>query len=181
LKAQHANRLANQEFGSPENTGSQLSVVNVSDVTSQKDTLQTLKAALSTIQSSLSDMESKIKDNTEAQCQKKTRTTTPPVIDEGSLPSFESENKMAPAAILETVKIAAVVERGLEALVKVLEDGGGGGEGDENTLMGVCGMRSAEVKLEMQEAVEGIRRVLEIKAKVEQEEFCDFKGDKTCT
>jgi hypothetical protein len=68
LKAQHVNRLANQEFGSLEKTGSQLSVVNVSHVTSQKDTLQTLKVALSTIQSSLSDMESKIKDNIEAQC-----------------------------------------------------------------------------------------------------------------
>jgi hypothetical protein len=167
LKAQHANRLANQEFGSLEKTGSQLSVVGVSHVTSQKDTLQILKAALSTIQSSLSDMESKIKDNIEAQCQKKTGTTSPPVMDEGSLPSFESENTMAPAAILETVKIAAVVERGLEALVKVLEGGGGGGEGDEKALMGVCRMRSAEVKLEMQEAVKGIRRVLKIKAKVE--------------
>jgi hypothetical protein len=167
LKAQHANRLANQEFGSLEKTGSQLSVVNVSHVTSQKDTLQILKAALSAIKSSLSDMESKIKDNIEAQCQKKTGTTSPPVMDEGSLPSFESENTMAPAAILDTVKIAAVVERGLEALVKVLEGGGGGGKGDEKALMGVCRMRSAEVKLEMQAAVKGIRRVLKIKAKVE--------------
>jgi hypothetical protein len=111
LKAEHANRLANQDFVSPEKNSSQFAAVSVSDVTSQNNTLQqTLKAALSAIQSSLSDMESKIKDNIEAQCQKKTGTTTPPVMDEESLPSFESKNKMAPAAILETVKIAATVE-----------------------------------------------------------------------
>jgi hypothetical protein len=166
LKAEHANRLANQAFVTPEKKGSQITVVSVSDVTSQNDTLQqTLRAALSAIQSSLSDMESKIKDNIEAQCQKKTGSTTPPVMDEGSLPSFESKNKMASAAILETVKIAATVERGLEALVKILEDAGG--EGEQKGLMGVCEMRPAEVKLEMQGAAKGIRRVLKVKTKVD--------------
>jgi hypothetical protein len=86
-------------------------------------------------------------------------------MDEGSLPSFESKNNMAPAAILETVKIAAVVERGLEALVKILEDGGG--EGEQKGLMDVCEMRPAEVKLEMQGAAKRIRRVLKVKTKVD--------------
>jgi hypothetical protein len=46
-------------------------------------------------------------------------------MDKRSLPLFKSKNrnKMAPAAVLKTVKIAAMVERGLEALVKVLDDG----------------------------------------------------------
>jgi hypothetical protein len=108
-------------------------------------------------------MESQIKENVETQCEKSTGTTAPLVTDEGSLPSFKSKNKdkMVPGAILETVKIAAVVERGLEVLVKVLEEEGGGG------LMGVCEMKPVEVRGEMQGAVRGIKRVLMIKAKVE--------------
>ncbi len=95
-----------------------------------------------------------------------------PVLDSASLPSFkvEKKNSATSAAVLNTVKIVCAIERGLEALVAALQIGriGEGKENEEGEqakgLMEVCLTKPEAVGMEMQSAVEGMRKVLKSKA-----------------
>jgi hypothetical protein len=96
------------------------------------------------------------------------------------LPSFKvgKKNPQTAGAVLGTVKVLCVVERGLEALVGALELGsqvkgendgdkehkGEKGEKSEEGLMGACMAKPEEVALEMQRAIVGMKRVLKKKA-----------------
>lgn len=139
-----------------------------------------LEHSLTEIRTHLTTLESAINANISAQSLKITGSSEPPVLDSSSLPSFKTEknNPQTVGAVLGTVKVLCAVERGVEALVGVLELGsqacggndgakdeeGEKGEKVERGLMEACLAKPEEVALEMQRAIVGMRRVLKMKA-----------------
>jgi hypothetical protein len=139
-----------------------------------------LQHSLAEIRTRLSTLESAINANISAQSLKITGSPDPLVLDYFSLPSFrvERKNPQTVGAVLGTVKVLCVVERGLEALVGALElssqakEGNHGdkvnesekGEKLEGGLMETCMAKPEAVALEMQRAVVGMKRVLKMKA-----------------
>ncbi|KAE8446765.1 hypothetical protein EG329_011670 [Mollisiaceae sp. DMI_Dod_QoI] len=120
----------------------------------------TLRTALRIIQSHLSSLDTSIRANIASQLKDMDldpeESDLAVVLDEGSLPSFKPrkgkgrEMGEVEMALLGTVKVCCVLERGLEALVGVLElglelglggeDGGDGGDdGGERGGSGVLG------------------------------------------
>jgi hypothetical protein len=139
-----------------------------------------LQHSLTEIRTLLNTLESAINANISAQSLKITGSPDPLVLDYFSLPNFKETEKNAQTvgAVLGTVKVLCVLERGLEALVGALElgfhadegndgdkkNGGEKGERSEGGLMEACMVKPEEVALEMQRAIVGMRRVLKMKA-----------------
>ncbi|KAE9369279.1 hypothetical protein N431DRAFT_442961 [Stipitochalara longipes BDJ] len=134
----------------------------------QETQLQSLQQSLTQIRTHLAALESAISANISSQLIILTGSSDPSVADPLSLPNFQVKKKQRETvgAILGTVKVACAVERGLEALIGVLElaEKGVEEESGGKGLMDACLESPEEVALEMQRAILGMRRVLKSKA-----------------
>jgi hypothetical protein len=120
--------------------------------------MHALQQSLNTIRTHLTDLESAINVNITTQLQALS-TSDIPVLDTGSLPSFkvEKKNRECAGAVMDTVRVACAVERGLEALIAAMDMGKGG------ALMEACLRKPEDVAVEMQRAIFGMRKVLKSK------------------
>jgi len=136
----------------------------------QTPSLQALQQSLNIVRIQLNALESAINANITTQLYA-LGTSNVSVLDTGSLPSFkvEKKNRESAGAVLNTVKVACAVERGLEALAAAMEMGGDGteeektGQKGEQNLMDACLRRPEDVSMEMQRAAVGMRKVLKSK------------------
>jgi hypothetical protein len=142
--------------------------------------LAVLKTALKVIRTQLTLLDTGIKTNIAEQLKliPSSPTSSPDgrpivVLDPESLPSFKAEggekmDRRVGKALLDTVKVCCVVERGLEGVIGVLEDrekekewdGREGKEGKEENLMNACLEKSKAVRREMRSALKGIEGVV---------------------
>jgi hypothetical protein len=124
--------------------------------------LMTLKDSLAVIRTQLNQIHTQIQANISAQLIQLSNDNqdTPQNHD---LISYKSTNTSTPGAILSTVQVVCAVERGLEAIVGVLENAKNGNEGEG--LMGRCEGDAGIVAQEMRDASVGMVRVLRVRRK----------------
>lgn len=160
--------------------------------TGQTSDVEVLRSALKIIQSQLTLLDNGIKANIASQLAQFPSPTTDPlvVIDQDSLPNFsvpgDEIDSGVSRALLKTVKVCCIVERGLEAVIGVLEyedkndkvgteakkgvkgweeqvrewGTGVGKRKEEGDLMGACLERGKVVRREMRGALRGIEGVV---------------------
>ncbi|KAH7383038.1 hypothetical protein BKA64DRAFT_175240 [Cadophora sp. MPI-SDFR-AT-0126] len=153
---------------------------------SPKSDIKTLNSALSIVRSHLSSLDAGIKRNIAAQafaisstCNSKksdlpNHTISPVQVKENSRgPEFKIEDAHTSGAVLDTVKVCCVLERGLEAFIEVLgkverdhkDELLSGANTPEMGLMDICIEKGAYVKRVMGSADEGVKSVVEFDGK----------------